>query len=215
MSFVVAAALAIGALIVGVGAGYWFARAGNALNSAKLSEVEDEFEAYRGQVTEHFAQTANHFQSLGQQYRELYDHMAAGSQTLCRSGEAASSLPFVAADPAAVGFEESDSVTTDGEAEEVAATADDGEEASAEPESDTAAEAEATAEPEATAESEASAEPAAAAEGGDDAPKAEGPSGDNGDGDHTDEMVALEDADDAAPATIAEGEAERAERTLH
>ena len=102
MSYVLVAGLAVAALLAGAGIGYWFGRAGKAVESAKLTEVEDEFSTYREKVTDHFAETASHFQSLGQQYRELYEHMAAGSQALCNSEDAAPKLPFGAAGAAAI-----------------------------------------------------------------------------------------------------------------
>ena len=100
MSYVLVAGLAVASLLIGAAIGYWFAKAGRANDKAKISEIEDEFGNYKDEVTRHFAQTADHFQNLGKQYRELYDHMAAGSAALCNSADAAPRLPFGAADAA-------------------------------------------------------------------------------------------------------------------
>ncbi len=43
-------------------------------------------------MTEHFGQTAAHFQAIGKQYRELYEHMATGAQSLCESDDAGKTL---------------------------------------------------------------------------------------------------------------------------
>lgn len=48
-----------------------------------LRRREEELEAYRGNVAQHFTQTAVLFQSLTANYRVVYEHLAAGAQTLC------------------------------------------------------------------------------------------------------------------------------------
>ena len=98
MSNAAIAGLAIATLLIGAGIGYWLARLGTNKESAKRDEVEKEFETYRETVNEHFSTTASHFQSLGQQYRELYKHMAAGSQALCSPKDGELALPFGASD---------------------------------------------------------------------------------------------------------------------
>ena len=81
MDTAVWAALAIAGLVAGIGIGFWLGRLQN--NGDRVAELETELEAYRAKVTEHFAQSATHFQAIGQQYKELYEHMAAGSEALC------------------------------------------------------------------------------------------------------------------------------------
>ena len=44
--------------------------------------MQRQFDDYRQSVTEHFGRTAEHFQAISQQYRELYEHMASGADTL-------------------------------------------------------------------------------------------------------------------------------------
>jgi uncharacterized membrane-anchored protein YhcB (DUF1043 family) len=75
------AALAAGALL-GMAAGYWLAQRRARLDAAKAEDVQQRFDDYRRQVTEHFGRTAEHFQAIGEQYRELYEHMASGADTL-------------------------------------------------------------------------------------------------------------------------------------
>ena len=61
---------------------------------AGVEKAEAELEEYKRSVTEHFGQTAAHFQAIGKQYRELYEHMANGAQVLCESDEAGKQLLF-------------------------------------------------------------------------------------------------------------------------
>ena len=79
--FIGLAALAVGALL-GAAGGYWLARRRARLDAAKAEDVQLRFDDYRRQVTEHFGRTAEHFQAIGEQYRELYEHMASGADTL-------------------------------------------------------------------------------------------------------------------------------------
>ncbi len=81
MDTAVWAALAIAGLVAGIGIGFWLGRLQK--DGDRVAELETELETYREKVTEHFAQSATHFQAIGQQYRELYEHMAAGSEALC------------------------------------------------------------------------------------------------------------------------------------
>ena len=103
MSNAAIAGLAIATLLIGAGIGYWLARMGTNKESAKRNEVEKEFETYRETVNEHFSTTASHFQSIGEQYRELYKHMAAGSQALCSPKDGELALPFGANGVAGIG----------------------------------------------------------------------------------------------------------------
>ena len=104
MSNAAIAGLAIATLLIGAGIGYLLARMGTNKESAKRNEVEKEFETYRESVNEHFSKTAGHFQNLGQQYRELYQHMAAGSQALCSPKDGDLALPFGASGVAGIGI---------------------------------------------------------------------------------------------------------------
>ena len=70
-------------LLIGIGLGFWFGNAGRKRETAKTSEVQAELDTYRRDVSEHFSATAAHFQTIGEEYRRLYEHMAVGAQALC------------------------------------------------------------------------------------------------------------------------------------
>ena len=74
---------AIGLLVAGTGLGYWLARLRARGESAKASEVQQQFDDYRQEVSQHFGRTAEHFKAIGREYRELYEHMASGADSLC------------------------------------------------------------------------------------------------------------------------------------
>lgn len=95
MSALGIALLSIVLLLAGGGIGFYLARLGQAAETAKLEEVETEFDAYRQQVTEHFGKTADQFHAIGQQYRELYEHLAEGSQALCKLDAVEPPFPLV------------------------------------------------------------------------------------------------------------------------
>ncbi len=81
-------------LLVGGGIGFWVGRSGIGGSKARVEKAEAELEEYKRNVTEHFAHTAAHFQTIGKQYRELYEHMASGAQVLCEPNEAGKQLLF-------------------------------------------------------------------------------------------------------------------------
>lgn len=83
----------VGAL-VGLGLGFFLGRLGGKGSSQKLADVEAELEEYRQEVSQHFSRSAEHFQAIGRQYRELYEHMAAGSEKLCVGAPADGQLKF-------------------------------------------------------------------------------------------------------------------------
>ncbi len=74
---------AIGFLVAGIGLGYGLARLRARGESAKASEVQQQFDDYRHEVSQHFGRTAEHFKAIGREYRELYEHMASGADSLC------------------------------------------------------------------------------------------------------------------------------------
>jgi uncharacterized membrane-anchored protein YhcB (DUF1043 family) len=74
---------AIGFLAAGTGLGYGLARLRARGESAKASEVQQQFDDYRQEVSQHFGRTAEHFKAIGREYRELYEHMASGADSLC------------------------------------------------------------------------------------------------------------------------------------
>lgn len=89
--------LAIVLLAAGGAAGFWLGQKRGREDAARSTDVQKEFDAYRQQVSEHFAGTADHFQALGKQVRHLYDHMAEGADKLCSEEAAGQAIEFSAA----------------------------------------------------------------------------------------------------------------------
>lgn len=81
----------------GAGLGYWYAIGGRKRKRAE--EIQQEFDAYRDRVGNHFAQTAEHFRTIGREYRALYDHMASGADALCDPQAVDGRLSFMPAPP--------------------------------------------------------------------------------------------------------------------
>lgn len=94
MNVILLASAGVVIFLVGGGVGFWVGRSGIGGSKARVEKAEAELEKYRRSVTEHFGQTAAHFQAIGKQYRELYEHMANGAQALCESDEAGKHLLF-------------------------------------------------------------------------------------------------------------------------
>jgi uncharacterized membrane-anchored protein YhcB (DUF1043 family) len=57
-----------------------------------LRQNQEELRQYRAHVARHFTQTADLLQSLTANYRAVYEHLAAGAQTLC-NGQVRSLTP--------------------------------------------------------------------------------------------------------------------------
>jgi len=70
-------------LVLGIGLGLWIGNIGRGKEMARTAEVKAELDDYRRQVSEHFNTTAVHFETIGAEYRRLYEHMAAGAGSLC------------------------------------------------------------------------------------------------------------------------------------
>ena len=73
---------AAGLLAVGIGLGFGLAQWRVRGQGARAGEIQKELDDYRREVTEHFGQTAEHFKAIGREYRELYEHMASGAESL-------------------------------------------------------------------------------------------------------------------------------------
>jgi hypothetical protein len=87
------------ALLVAVALGFALGR-GTGANARKLRALESdldaeqrahlrtrsESEAYRKQVTDHFAETSERLHDLTLQYRSVYEHLAKGASELCPEG---------------------------------------------------------------------------------------------------------------------------------
>ncbi len=52
---------------------------------AELAQLEQRFKDYRQQVTQHFLTTSELVQKMSDSYRDVYEHLAGGSQTLCQT----------------------------------------------------------------------------------------------------------------------------------
>ena len=74
---------AIGFLAAGIGLGFLISQLWMRGRSTRANEVQQQFDDYRREVTQHFGQTAEHFKAIGREYRELDDHMAGGADSLC------------------------------------------------------------------------------------------------------------------------------------
>ena len=83
MTTLATAISAIVLLLVGGAIGFYLARLGQSAAAAKAEEVQQDYDSYRAEVAEHFGKTAEQFHAIGRQYRDLYDHLAAGSAKLC------------------------------------------------------------------------------------------------------------------------------------
>ena len=51
----------------------------------KLQSLQQEFDSYHGQVGQHFQQTSELVQKMTESYRDVYEHLATGSQVLCQN----------------------------------------------------------------------------------------------------------------------------------
>lgn len=51
----------------------------------ELAGLEQQFDGYRQQVTQHFRTTSELVQKMTDSYREVYEHLASGSQALCQT----------------------------------------------------------------------------------------------------------------------------------
>ena len=71
-----------GLMLIGLGLGFWAAQLRSRKQVSKAADVQRQFDDYRKSVTQHFGRTAEHFQAIGEQYRELYEHMASGADSL-------------------------------------------------------------------------------------------------------------------------------------
>ena len=83
--------------VLGGGLGFWLGQKRGRQDAAKAGHVQEEYDAYRRQVADHFGATAGHFQALGLQVKELYDHMATGAESLCDGDAEGPRIDFRAA----------------------------------------------------------------------------------------------------------------------
>ena len=86
---------------LGLGLGYWMALRQRKDDAVRVSDLQNEMDDYRRRVSEHFGETAQHFQAIGEQYRSLYKHMAQGAGALCDTTQSEALLEFADGDAAA------------------------------------------------------------------------------------------------------------------
>ncbi len=90
--------LTLGGLVLflaGLGLGFLMSRRpGDRQAAEELAVVKEDFEAYREGVTQHFRDSAGHFQAIGEQYRALYGHMADGAKHFCAGGPEQEAIEF-------------------------------------------------------------------------------------------------------------------------
>ncbi len=110
MNEITMVAAAVLLLLAGAGIGFLLGRRGRSDATSKLEETQAEFDDYRKDVTRHFDQTAQQFQTIGQQYRDLYEDMAKGAETFCIPTEPGSALPFSAQTRLPTDVEEAETV---------------------------------------------------------------------------------------------------------
>lgn len=51
----------------------------------KLQSLQQEFDSYHDQVGQHFLKTSELVQKMTESYRDVYEHLATGSQALCQT----------------------------------------------------------------------------------------------------------------------------------
>jgi uncharacterized membrane-anchored protein YhcB (DUF1043 family) len=84
---------ALAAAVVALGIGVWLGRRSSRdLREqcrdleGRLQIAEEDMTRYRGQVSEHFAETSQLLRDLTLQYRTVYEHLAEGARVLCPDG---------------------------------------------------------------------------------------------------------------------------------
>lgn len=110
MNEITMVAAAVLLLLAGAGIGFLLGRKGRSSATSKLEETRAEYDDYRKDVTRHFDQTAEQFHAIGQQYRDLYEHMAKGAEAFCVPTEPGSALPFSAQTRLPTDVEETEAV---------------------------------------------------------------------------------------------------------
>ena len=81
------------------GAAFSFLMSGNGRRrttelQVKLDQLQQEFDNYRDQVGEHFRKTSELVQTMTDSYRNVYEHLASGSEVLCQDPVSTPRLDF-------------------------------------------------------------------------------------------------------------------------
>lgn len=74
-------------IAVGVGIAYVFFGSNRRTRElrAEMETLQQQFDDYRNQVGKHFLRTSELVQKMTDSYREVYEHLAGGSQALCQN----------------------------------------------------------------------------------------------------------------------------------
>ncbi|MCO6411657.1 MAG: DUF1043 family protein [Thiogranum sp.] len=74
-------------IAVGVGIAYVFFGSNRRTRElrAEMETLQQQFDDYRNQVGKHFLRTSELVQKMTDSYREVYEHLASGSQALCQN----------------------------------------------------------------------------------------------------------------------------------
>ena len=91
---VILISVALVAFVIGCGLGYYLTAGRERKADERAERVEAEMAAYRGNVTEHFRETAVKFRQLGEHYRALHEHLADGAEALCDVPDKGAKLEF-------------------------------------------------------------------------------------------------------------------------
>jgi len=59
-----------------------------------VADLQKEMDDYREQVSGHFATTSDLFKDMTEKYRDVYNHLASGSQDLCEDPMAHARIEF-------------------------------------------------------------------------------------------------------------------------
>jgi hypothetical protein len=78
---------AVVGVIAGLLIGMWLGRISSSAKQLgeELKQTKEELDAYRVKVTQHFSRTAELVEILAANSRDIYRHLASGSQELCNS----------------------------------------------------------------------------------------------------------------------------------
>ena len=89
LSWALAVGLMIFAFGIACGIGIAYLMPGNRRRTQELQEklqnLQQEFDSYHDQVGQHFQQTSELVQKMTESYRDVYEHLATGSQLLCQT----------------------------------------------------------------------------------------------------------------------------------
>lgn len=87
-------AVALVAFVIGGGLGYYLTAGRERRADDRAERARAELAAYRGNVTDHFKETAVKFRQLGEQYKALHEHLAEGAEALCEMPDRDTRLEF-------------------------------------------------------------------------------------------------------------------------